>query len=216
MESGRSRFEVGLLLSESSALAIRNWWRVAIALVVMCAVGVLIDLNAHGGSWNMLYSLVAIAFQVWLTDALLKQTGADGSGVRSSAIGVRVSFVTQLGIVFGLLLFVVPGVIAFVRWSMALPIALSKGTGVIESIKESWARSEGHFWPILVLLMLIYVPAFGGAIGLGIVVESATPLTADIVTNLLMVIGLILGWYVAVAIFLAGEPRTEALREVFA
>jgi len=216
MEADEARFEVGALLAETFALIICNRWRVAIAIAILCTIGVLTDLKGSGSSGNMLFTFIAIGFQVWMTEAILTEMSTKDRGARSSGIGIRVSFVSQLGILLGLVLLIIPGLIAFVRWSMVLPIALSQRVGVIESMRRSWHRTEGHFWPILSLLMLVYVPAFGVATAVVVIAETTMPVLVDVIMNVLIRIALITGWHAALALFLAGEPRTAALEEVFA
>jgi len=217
MEADQSRFTLRTLLSHTFSLSVANWWRVAIALVVLCAVGVLTDLKYDGSSGNLLFTMVFFIFQIWLTDALLKETVQRESVGHGSGSAFGASLLSGLAILVGFVLFIVPGLIALVRWSMVVPVALADRVGVIEAMRRSWHRSAGHFWQILGLLMLTYVPVLGGTVALIIIVGRTTmPVLLDIAGNVILMSGLILGWHASLAVFLAGEPRLSALQEVFA
>jgi len=214
MEARDSKFEIGALLAETISLLVSNWWRVTLTVAVLTGIGTWMDLRGDLRSSNILFTFVAMGFQIWITDSVLTRTATKQPDVRSGR-GFGVILVSQLGILLGLILLIIPGVIVFVRWSMALPIALSSGAGVTDSMKRSWQRSEGHFWPIFCLLMLVYVPVLGAVVVAGVLAEQA-PVLSSIVMNAILTLGLAAGWFASLATFLAGEPRTAVLQEVFA
>lgn len=54
-----------------------------------------------------------------------------------------------LGIAFGLLLLVIPGLILIAGWSIVFPIILFEKKGIFEACKESMKRTKGSRYPIL-------------------------------------------------------------------
>ncbi len=64
------------------------------------------------------------------------------------ALIILIGFIT----VMGLLLLVVPGIIAFVRLSLAPYVFFHENLGIMASIKRSWALSSGQFKETLGLL----------------------------------------------------------------
>jgi len=72
-----------------------------------------------------------------------------------------------LGVVTGLgfVLFMVPGVIALVRFSFAEFDLLLKGKSPVDALRLSWEATRPHFWLILggylVIFAAFYVPYFG-------------------------------------------------------
>jgi membrane-anchored glycerophosphoryl diester phosphodiesterase (GDPDase) len=217
MEADQSRFALGTLLSQTFSLSVANRWRIAIAFVVLCALGVLTDVKYDGSSGNLLFIVVYFVFQIWLTDAILKETVRRKSVIRGAGSAFGASVLSWLAILFGLVLFIVPGLVALVRWSMVVPVALADHVGVIEAMRRSWHRSAGHFWRILGLLMLMYVPVFGASGVLANIVGGGTfPVLRDIAGNVVLVSGFILGWHASLALFLAGESHLSGLQEVFA
>jgi hypothetical protein len=70
-------------------------------------------------------------------------------------IGVAVA-VTLLGFL-GLVAFIVPGVIAFTRWFVAIPVCVVEGRGVFSSLARSALLTKGHRWNIFGLMAVLYV-----------------------------------------------------------
>lgn len=183
------------------------------ALVTLTTLSVLIDSWAQQA--NIVFSFVALAFQWWLTSYLLEQFGIGDPGRGSGSI-IGVSYLSGIAIVLGLLLFVIPGLILLVRWSIAVPIVLSERQGVIGALQESWHRTEGHFWPILGLLLVVYVPMLAFLVAVAAVMGSAHSMVTSILVNAGVSLGLIVGWHSTVALFFASDPPTQSLQEVFA
>ncbi len=72
-----------------------------------------------------------------------------------------------LGICFASVLLVVPGLILWARWSVALPALVIERTGVMESLARSRDLTRGRRWTVLGFLVL--VAAFNGALFLVLV-----------------------------------------------
>lgn len=207
---------MGTLLDQTWALIARSSWRVVIACLVLTALGVALDLKSDGRSANLLFSIVELEFQWWVTASLLVGFGKRDSSAEGSGSVIGVNFLSGLGILVGLLLLVIPGVVALVRWSMAVPIVLSERNGAMNALRESWYRTEGHFWPILGLLLIIYAPLLVLIMAVGALMPSTLVLTASILENGVLSLMLVAGWHAAVALFLASDPPMQPLEEVFA
>jgi uncharacterized membrane protein len=71
---------------------------------------------------------------------------------------------TVLGAYLGLFLLIVPGVILFVMWSVAVPVVVVEGAGPIAALGRSRALTKGSRWAIfglcLVALILVSVISF--------------------------------------------------------
>jgi hypothetical protein len=216
MEAGKSRFEVGSLLSESFALVAKSSWRAVVAGLVLIAVGVLLDLKSDGRSANVFFSFASLVLQWWLTAFLLAEYGKGDPGARGTGSIIGVSFLSGLGIVIGLVFLVIPGIVLLVRWSMAIPLVLSHRDGAAAALRESWYRTQGHFWPILALFLVIYVPMFVVLFAIGALLPATMPVAASVLVNVVICVALIFGWHAAVALFFASDPPTQSLEEVFA
>lgn len=75
------------------------------------------------------------------------------------------NILTTLGIILGLVFFVIPGLLCAVLWSVARPIrVMEKGMGVTDAIGASSDLTRGRRWPIFGLLVI-----FAGTVVLGYV-----------------------------------------------
>lgn len=66
------------------------------------------------------------------------------------AINVIVcSLLYGLGVGFGLLFFIVPGLILMARWGLGIFVIADEKVGPIQAIKRSWALTKGNTWNML-------------------------------------------------------------------
>ncbi|HEV2591254.1 MAG TPA: YciC family protein [Gaiellaceae bacterium] len=76
---------------------------------------------------------------------------------------VGASIVYALGIGFGLVLLLVPGLIVMTRWSLMPAVVMLEGKGVTEARHRSSALVRGQSWPVFVCLLtsflLIAIPS---------------------------------------------------------
>ena len=72
---------------------------------------------------------------------------------------VGVSLLTGIGVGIGLLLLVVPGVILFARWSLAVPVVMLEGLGPRAAMKRSTALVKGHGWAVFRVLLNVTILA---------------------------------------------------------
>ncbi len=83
-------------------------------------------------------------------------------GLTRLPTGLGVGFLAYLGIVAASCLLVVPGLMLFAMWAVALPAATVERTGVLESLSRSRALTQGRRWrvfwtsliPILISLVV--------------------------------------------------------------
>jgi hypothetical protein len=57
----------------------------------------------------------------------------------------------------GLFLLLIPGLIAYTAFYIALPVLILEDTGIIESLKKSWSRTNGSRLAIFGLAALLYI-----------------------------------------------------------
>ena len=96
---------------------------------------------------------------------------------------VGMSILAVIGLVFGLLLLVIPGIILMVRWVAASGFLIGGRKGIVESLSSSWHATSGHgmsiFLAALVLIIALIVVSviFGVIIGLVGGTDAADVLT---------------------------------------
>ena len=72
---------------------------------------------------------------------------------------VGVSLLTGFGVGIGLLLLVVPGLILFTRWSLAVPVVMLEGLSPRAAMKRSTALVKGHGWAVFRVLLNVTILA---------------------------------------------------------
>lgn len=192
-------------------------------------------------------AVTAVLLSMITQGALVRATVAFSEGRKSSlgesamaGLGVAVplfllGLLSALGIAFGLLLLVVPGVMLYVMWSVAAPALVEERLGPIEALGRSRELTSGSRWKIFGLILVIVVAymlfsglfevlgamAFGTAAEAPPDLMSAIPLgylATTIISGTVSsaVWGVVLtSLYVELRDWKDG-PRTEALADIFA
>lgn len=81
----------------------------------------------------------------------------------------------SIAMLVGLILLIVPGVIAAVVLMFSTIVVIDQGLGPIEAMKESVRISRGHFWPLLGLGVLLTLITVAGILALGVGLLIALP-----------------------------------------
>lgn len=124
--------------------------------------GLLVSL---GGLIGIVTNAVLQASVIYGTAAYLNGREASfveclGAGVRGCLPLIGLNIVAAFALVFGFLLFVVPGVMMAVAWVVAAPALIVERTGVFGAFGRSADLTRGHRWSICGLV-LIYLVASG-------------------------------------------------------
>ncbi len=95
-----------------------------------------------------------------------------------------------LGVVFGFVLFIVPGVILAIMWSVALPAVVGETSNVFDAFSRSNALTRGNRWRIFGLSVLVWFVAIvveGVVLAVVRIVSSATgPSAVTVVVSALL------------------------------
>jgi hypothetical protein len=129
---------------------------VAIYVVALAGLGVASDLVLPNGPM-FLDSIAGFFAGYFLYDHILKSEGMTAPDRTGTSFGsyLGVSILSGLGLILGLLLFVVPGLILAARWTIAAPLVVAHGMGATEAMRESWELTRASQWQ-LVLLYFLY------------------------------------------------------------
>ena len=136
------------------------------------------------GAW--LVQVVATSFlqAVIVRSSILTLSGRDGDigGSMVAAFGlvlplIGLSILTWLVVLIGLVLLIVPGIIAYVALSVAVPAMVEEGQGITESMERSAALTKGSRWRIFLLFLILVVAYFVLAAGLGAALVAADEIT---------------------------------------
>lgn len=88
---------------------------------------------------------------------------------------VVVQILWWIGVSFGLMLLIVPGLILMLSWAIVLPVLVAEGAGIFGSFSRSGELMRGARWRLLLLLAVVAVvwSLFGG-VGQGFLLASTT------------------------------------------
>ncbi len=86
-----------------------------------------------------------------------------------SGMLLRVFFIMigmGIGIAVGLVLFVIPGIILFLMWALAIPVAVLEDAGLGESLSRSRQLTAGHRFRVFAIYLLYFALVFALEFGL--------------------------------------------------
>jgi len=75
------------------------------------------------------------------------------TGLESFLALFGLTLVMVIGIMLGFVLVVIPGIIAMLMWSVAVPVYITERTGVFDALRRSRQLTSGHKWAIFGLLL---------------------------------------------------------------
>jgi hypothetical protein len=135
------------------------------------------------------------------------------------------NLLSNLAIVVGLILLIVPGLLIFVRWAVGLPALLRENLSVSEAMARSSILTEGNRWRILGLSLVIWGPfllamvLMGGLFTVFAGEASLDMLPFNMLVNLAAGCASILSsvcWTEAYLALSGEEEGHQALAEIFA
>jgi hypothetical protein len=115
-------------------------------------------------------ALDGVAIQI--ADAELTAYSPDNSFGKRFVFVLIASILSGVAVGIGLVLLVLPGIYLALRLALVAPAVWVGDQGPIEALSESWSRTDGHLWTVLVVeaviffgTMLVLVPAFVLTVG---------------------------------------------------
>jgi hypothetical protein len=165
---------------------------------------------------QLLIAAAGVVCAYFLLVAMLRRTGLYARTEGDTFLPyIGLSLLYTLGVMLGFIVIILPGLFIMARWSIAQPLMVGGGRGVMAALGESWERTKDKefqalgAWLALIVLpvvVLIIARSFFGQENLaGIVI-------AQICSSAISVISL--AWNVALYGLIVGKPEQTA--EVFA
>jgi hypothetical protein len=92
---------------------------------------------------------------------------------------IGASILAGIGITFGFILLIVPGLILLTFWCLIVPFIVLGGSGALASFGNSWRTVRGYAWPVFgtYVLVILILLAFGFVLGLILAVLPLFPRT---------------------------------------
>lgn len=83
-----------------------------------------------------------------------------------------------IAVLVGLVLLVVPGIIAMVVFMFTSIVVIDQNLGPIEAMKESLRITRGHFWPLMGFGAILILMLIAGILALGVGLLVAVPVAS--------------------------------------
>lgn len=194
-----------------------------VALVQALALGaneVLMPLGAKA----LVSFLVSFFVGYHVLEALLDNEGLlhDSHSGRRYLSYFGASLLAGLGMIVGLLFFILPGVLLIARWSVALSFVIGEGDRATEALRKSWEATRGSTWSILAIYLifglglLVLFAAIGASRLSGDGISQSLSFGAAVLTNFGSGLFGMASSVLSVAIYrLVSGPRGD-LRDIFA
>jgi hypothetical protein len=190
------------VLRDAARLYQGLFWRTVVTTGLVFAVVCLVETV---GPWPVVVlSFVGTAVvQGALVEAVeLQRRQRDGSVLRAAwnrgGALLGVSLLTGIGVGVGLFLLVVPGLILFTRWSLAVPAVMVEGRSPRAAMRRSAELVRGHGWQVFAVFMTVTAGAIGssfllerllvGPLGLWAALTLAATLTTPFAAHALNVV----------------------------
>jgi MFS family permease len=179
---------VGGVLNDTFDLYQRFFWRfVAIAAVVYVVLDFLSALLSTVDTDNWLvvvfWALVSVALGIigffWLAGALVEAVQDVRDGRIDNTIGelfervrpqlpalIVAGVLAGLGILGGLILFIIPGLFLLTRWALIAPVIVLEKRRAGEAFSRSWDLVKGHSWSVFAVII---ITGIGSSIVSGII-----------------------------------------------
>jgi hypothetical protein len=96
-------------------------------------------------------------------------------GLRLLVPAILVRLLLWLGVGFGLMLLIIPGLVLMLTWAIVVPVLVAERPGILASFSRSGELLRGARWRLLLLFSIVFVAwsLFGG-MGQGFALASVT------------------------------------------
>lgn len=140
---------------------------------------------------------VGVVAAYMLFDAILRRTGLTSRTEGDVFLPyIWLAILYNLALVVGFILIVIPGLVVMARWSLAQPLLIARGDRVSQALGESWERTRGAEFPILIAIFALLIPLIAVIIACALLFEPADPIrivVSELATSGTSVISLALG-----------------------
>ncbi len=210
---------------------LRRTWDMAIAMpgtilvawLATAAAGLASDVAIErvGGTGSgilVVYGIAITFIQVWITREAFGQVGIAATMPVANALSVYLQgILIGLGVLLGLLFFILPGLYVFARWYLAGALLVRDMGGRRAAMRQSWDMLAVHWPAALGVGLILFLLSVGP-----VAVELAAPALATeygfgwlLATNLAAAIGIVGGNLAPVCLLLNIEQPASTLQEIF-
>jgi len=124
--------------------------------------------------------VVGITASYLLINAMLEKTGLR---VRKEDVFFpffALSILYTLGVLLGFIAIILPGLVIMARWSLAQPMMVARGDGVMQALGGSWERTKGNEFQIVVAVLALFL------VPVAVIIASSVMFGQDSVTGIVV------------------------------
>ncbi len=153
-----------------------------------------------------------------LLEVLLRRTGNRPAGGDDLFLAYCVlSVLYTLGVMAGFIMLILPGLFFMARWIIAQPLLLSRRAGgAIASLKESWVRTSGSEFPILVAMLALVFALIAISALAGYLYEKSDPVgiaISQLAASAMSAVSLSMGVAIFQEIVVARDKANEGVAD---
>ena len=106
---------------------------------------------------GLLKMVVGIVAAYLLLDVMVRKTGLRSrQGEDAFLTFFGLSLVSGIAVLVGFILLIIPGLFLIARWSIAQPMVVARGDGIMKAFGESWERTRGNEFQILIAMLALF------------------------------------------------------------
>jgi uncharacterized membrane protein len=90
---------------------------------------------------------------------------------------IGLGIVVAIGVSIGFVFLIIPGVILYLMWMVAVPVLMVENLGVFDSLSRSAALTKGSRWKLLGLIVVFFIFSMIIAIPIGVISLISTSLS---------------------------------------
>jgi hypothetical protein len=117
--------------------------------------GALLGLLIYFVCLNLLQAAIVRGTIVTLNDGRASIGDCLATGLSNALPLTAIAFLTGLGCALGLILFVIPGVILALAWSVVAPVRVAEGTSIFATLGRSAELTRGYRGSIFLLFLVV-------------------------------------------------------------
>jgi len=177
---------------------------IPIALVLFIPVALLSAIFNDSGFGQLLANLVSIIASLWFAGIVVKavqdvhedgRLDASAGELFGSVTHVLfplflVGLVGGIAIAFGLILFIIPGLILITIWSVAGPVVVLENPGVFKALGRSRDLVRGNGWQVFGVLVAIFAIVIVASIVIGSIAAIGDSFVLTFIVTLLLMLAL--------------------------
>lgn len=215
MASASKSFDAGRVLSGCLWLLNRDAFRIAgfvIAWVVTQFALSLADYAIGFTSGIGLFSLnmltdplfIGVFYLVALSDDRGSPANMLGETARRYLGLLGVSIASSLGVLFGLILLIIPGLALWVLWAVAVPVLLVERKNPADALRTSFTYIRPHFWAVfgvLFVYVLVFVVVVVLALLSGLMSEAGEPGIGLLLEVMVDIVLTVIGIYLVASLY---------------